>query len=69
MWTLRKAERRAECLVRQHPLGPEVRVNYNGTLLWSQVVRSCQWRDVSALAAEHLDGFVARGWEHVEPDH
>ena len=33
LWTLRKAERRAEFLVRQHPLGPEVRVNYNGTLL------------------------------------
>ncbi len=65
MWTLRRGlpERRAVCLLRQHPLGVELHISVNGEIQYSQIYD--QHGDASAYAASLATQMEATGWERL----
>jgi hypothetical protein len=63
LWTLQKGKRTAEARTRMTPLGPELRIYYNGELLRSEIPRD--GREVGALAEEARQAWIARGWMAV----
>ena len=50
LWVLRKDSRTAEARVRMVPLGPELRIYYNGVFLRGEVVRD--GRNIGDVAEE-----------------
>jgi hypothetical protein len=62
LWTATKDGRRAELWVRQHPLGQELRCYFNDSLLWSEVHKPGEGRQLGEVADEHKAAWVAKGW-------
>lgn len=62
LWVLTKAARRAELALRAHPVGVEVRVSVDGSLLLSEVVRAYDGKDTRAVSERHRAAFLERGW-------
>ena len=53
-------------LVRQHPHGQDLICYIGRDLLWSQVFRPGDGRDLGTVAADTLQGFQSRGWVRAE---
>ena len=60
LWTLHRDGHSVEARMRSTPLGPELRVYFDDTFLWSQVPRD--GRDFRVFVAEQRAVYEARGW-------
>ena len=63
LWTLSRGGHIVEARMRSTPLGPELRVYFDDTFLWSQVPRD--GRDFTVFVAERRASYEARGWRAV----
>ena len=66
LFTVTKDTRSASILVRQHPHGQDLICYIGRDLLWSQVFRPGDGRDLGTVAADTLQGFQSRGWVRAE---
>lgn len=63
LWTLTKADRRAEARVRATPFGPELRILVDGELMWSQLFQPATEAGMQDAAERKREEFEAKGWE------
>lgn len=66
VWALVLRGQSARAVVREYRHGSELRVLVTSRLVWSQLFRAGDSPTLEAVAAEHLEGFRARGWQPAE---
>jgi hypothetical protein len=62
LWTLHKGSHTIEARAVMTPIGPELRIYRDDTLLWSQTFRDGDGPRLSLLADQEQADFRAKGW-------
>ena len=68
LWIVRKDARTAHAMLRAHPRGVELRINDNGTLLWSRLFRAEPDAELAPAVDEALQDWIESGWKPVRFD-
>jgi hypothetical protein len=62
VWVLRKDTREARAVLRAYPHGIELRLLYNGELLWSRLYQPQDQDGLDAAAEDARQDWTALGW-------